>query len=318
MAGWTQGWTCAAAIAALALVPNLIATGELSASATVSPTSGYAGAKLVATYSFTVKSSCSAYHNDVLWSFGNTMNWATSPVASSTGTNCISSTPSTAPPSGDAPGLYMVCGTDTSVTSMPACTTYTITPPIRTPTPSPKPSPRTSPSPSPNSSTGIGAIGETPSPTASPGAPPPAGNGGGGSSTFQAADRAGTIPVWPWTLLLFLLVVMAAAWRFRSWLMGVLENVVVLGRSGADLETQLLHHQPSPLPTGATYTSTALPPGSGGGTMVNQSGGDTTFDEPEGWGAEATLPAEVESPPDRSANFETEAIDAQADPPPES
>jgi hypothetical protein len=37
--------------------------------------------------------------------------------------------------------------------------------------------------------------------------------------------------------------VIAAAWRFRSWLMGVFENVVVLGRSGADLETELLHHQ---------------------------------------------------------------------------
>lgn len=318
MAGWTQSWTCAAAIAALALSPNLIAAGGLSASATVSPASGYAGAKLTATYSFTSKSSCSAFHNNVFWSFGNTMNWATSPVLSNTGTNCTSSTTSTAPPSGDPPGSYMVCGTDTSVTSIPACTTYTITPLPRPPTASPKPSPRTSPSPSPNSSTPVGATSGTPSPTASPGAPP-VGGGGSGSSTFQAADRAGSIRVWPWTLLLVLLVVTAAAWRFRSWLMGVFENVVVLGRSGADLETQLLHHQASPLATGAIYTSTALPPGTEGETKVDQFGGDTTFDEPEGSGAETTPRDELEAPPpDPSANFEAEAIDAEAQPPPES
>lgn len=28
--------------------------------------------------------------------------------------------------------------------------------------------------------------------------------------------------------------------------MGVLENVVILGKSGADLETELLHHETSP------------------------------------------------------------------------
>jgi hypothetical protein len=46
--------------------------------------------------------------------------------------------------------------------------------------------------------------------------------------------------------LLAISVLVAAAWRFRSWLMGVFENVEVLGRSGADLETELLHHEASP------------------------------------------------------------------------
>jgi hypothetical protein len=54
-------------------------------------------------------------------------------------------------------------------------------------------------------------------------------------------------------------VLIAATWRFRSWLMGVFENVVVLGRSGADLEselfhleTELLHHETSEQPGDAT------------------------------------------------------------------
>lgn len=42
--------------------------------------------------------------------------------------------------------------------------------------------------------------------------------------------------------------------------MGVFENVVVLGRSGADLETELLHHQPGHADSGPVYTSTAVPP----------------------------------------------------------
>ena len=45
--------------------------------------------------------------------------------------------------------------------------------------------------------------------------------------------------------LLLLVLPIAAAWRFRSWLVGVFENVEVLGKSGADLETELLHHEES-------------------------------------------------------------------------
>jgi hypothetical protein len=39
--------------------------------------------------------------------------------------------------------------------------------------------------------------------------------------------------------------------------MGVFENVEVLGRSGADLETELLHHEASPQ---ATDTSDEISP----------------------------------------------------------
>src|SRR5258708_39491761 len=55
MAGWTPRWK--GVVTALALVLNVSATGGLVASATVAPRSGYAGAKLVATFSFTPKSS---------------------------------------------------------------------------------------------------------------------------------------------------------------------------------------------------------------------------------------------------------------------
>jgi hypothetical protein len=74
-------------------------------------------------------------------------------------------------------------------------------------------------------------------------------------------------------------VLIAAAWRFRSWLMGVFENVVVLGRSGADIETELFHHQESPPSSEAIHT------------------------EPESTGA--------------GANPSAQAIDADAQPPPE-
>jgi len=37
--------------------------------------------------------------------------------------------------------------------------------------------------------------------------------------------------------------VVGIAWRFRSWLVGVFENVEVMGMSGADLETELMPHQ---------------------------------------------------------------------------
>ena len=43
--------------------------------------------------------------------------------------------------------------------------------------------------------------------------------------------------------MLLLVVVFAAIWRFRSWLVGVFENVEVMGHSGADLEAELLHHE---------------------------------------------------------------------------
>src|SRR5262245_49927451 len=60
MAGLTRTWACTTAIAALAQVSNPIVAAALAASTTVSPTFGYPGATLVATYSFTPKNSCSA------------------------------------------------------------------------------------------------------------------------------------------------------------------------------------------------------------------------------------------------------------------
>ena len=63
--------------------------------------------------------------------------------------------------------------------------------------------------------------------------------------------------------------------------MGVFENVEVLGRSGADLESELLHHQAS---------------------------------QPE-----ASLPAEPDAPPaEPGANSEATATDPDAQTPPES
>jgi hypothetical protein len=63
---------------------------------------------------------------------------------------------------------------------------------------------------------------------------------------LQAADHTDGIPRWPWIALLVVVILITGTWRFRSWLIGVLENVVVMGRSGADLETELLHHETSP------------------------------------------------------------------------
>ena len=251
MAGWTPSWTRAAAIAALALVPSAIAGGGVAANASVSPTAGYAGVKLIATYSFTPKGSCAAYHNQVSWSFANTMNWASSPVPASTGTSCTSSTPLTAPPSGDAPGSYQVCGMDASVSSTPACATYTIKSPPQAPPPRPAPSPMpippsVAPSPLPTQSGAPAAVGGTPSPAAPPSAAPPGATGGGGGNTSQPSGRTAGVIGWPATVLLLVLIVVAVAWRFRSWLMGVFENVEVLGRSGADLEAELLQHAVSP------------------------------------------------------------------------
>ncbi len=246
MAAWIRRWACAAAIAALAPTSNTIAASGLTGTATVSPTTGYAAAKLVATYSFTPKSSCAAYHSQVSWSFGTTTNWATGPAPSSSGANCTSSTPPTAPPSGYPRGSYSVCGTDTSVTSTPACATYTIRAQAPSPAPSPRPIQQASPSPShsPSPSPAPGAITRTPSPSSPGSASPHVDSGGTGA--VKTADRAGRFAPWPWIGAALLVVVIAGAWRFRSWLMGVFENVEVLGRSGADLETELLHHETSP------------------------------------------------------------------------
>ena len=48
--------------------------------------------------------------------------------------------------------------------------------------------------------------------------------------------------MWPLVLLVVFLVAIGSVWRYRSWLVGVFENVEVMGKSGADLETELLHH----------------------------------------------------------------------------
>ena len=58
---------------------------------------------------------------------------------------------------------------------------------------------------------------------------------------MRSSGRSANVLVWPGTGLLVLVGLVAAAWRYRSWLMGVFENVNVLGRSGADLENELLH-----------------------------------------------------------------------------
>lgn len=75
--------------------------------------------------------------------------------------------------------------------------------------------------------------------------------------------------------------------------MGVFENVEVLGLSGADLETELLHHQ------------TRQP--------------DDTGDPQDAPGAGATPPpAEPEAPsPDPAANPDAEGIDAGDQPSPD-
>jgi hypothetical protein len=147
-----------------------------------------------------------------------------------------------------------------------------------------------------------------------------------------------------WTGLLLVGFLIAAVWRFRSWLMGVFENVEILGTSGADVESELLHHQTSDRATGTILTPSTLPKlWTGEGTMADQSAGETTFDEPESTGGEgfpqssgpndiehppvagaisppdASLSAEPEAPAsDPGANAETEAIDTDTKPPLES
>lgn len=326
MKRWTLRCTCATVFAAMATVSTAAAAGGLTASATVSPTSGYSGAQLVATYSFTSKSSCSAFHGQVSWSFGSTTNWATSPAPSGTGGTCTSSTPSIAPPTGAAPASYIVCGTDSDVTSTPACATYTIKPPapspLPAPTPSPNPPPQASSSPSPSESpspspspTGAPVTSSgTPSGTASPGSAP-AGSGGGDSNGVRTAARSGGILGGPWTAVLLFLVLAAAVWRFRSWLMGVLENVVVLGRSGADLETELLHHQPGQGESGPVYTSTAVAP------SPPDEGAAVAQADPPDLSAPAAAnsgPQTVDSeppPPEQGADPDADALDGETPPP---
>jgi len=258
MAARIPGWSLALwALAPLALAPTTAAEAQLQAAATVAPASGYPGERLVATYSFTPKSSCAAYHMNVSWSFGATVNWVSSTVPTKAGTTCASSTPATAPPGRYGPCSYMVCGTDTSLSSSPACATYTIKARsvIPTPTASPRPTPRASPSSSPS-------VSQPPSPSAAPGAvrgtaspssaPPGSSVGGGPSDVEPAAGNTGGLPGWPWVAVLLLVLPLVADWRFRSWLVGVFENVEVLGKSGADLETELLHHdEASPAEVGA-------------------------------------------------------------------
>lgn len=125
--------------------------------------------------------------------------------------------------------------------------------------------------------------------------------------------------------------------------MGVLENVEVLGRSGADLETELLHHEASPRAPGAIDTSTALAASAtGGDTAADQPGGETTLHVPKSTGAEtfqqtgdsndlggslgagaiappdSSPPAEPEGSPDPGVRPDAEAGDTNAQPPLES
>ena len=59
--------------------------------------------------------------------------------------------------------------------------------------------------------------------------------------------------------------------------MGVVENVEVLGKSGADLETELLHHETGPPAEGAD-TSDALPArATDAETSTDKPGGGTTY-----------------------------------------
>jgi hypothetical protein len=61
--------------------------------------------------------------------------------------------------------------------------------------------------------------------------------------------------------------------------MGVFENVEVLGRSGADLETELLHHETTPREEGSINAPTA-PTASATHreTTTDEAGGETTPD----------------------------------------
>lgn len=95
------------------------------------------------------------------------------------------------------------------------------------------------------------------------------------------AARSGGISGWPWIGLVPLAILAGAAWWFRSWLVGVLENIVVLGKSGADLEVELLHHETGPDAPGAIQAPPLHPSaGSDGETGFDESGGETACDQP--------------------------------------
>ncbi|HET9782872.1 MAG TPA: hypothetical protein VFR33_13960 [Candidatus Dormibacteraeota bacterium] len=125
---------------------------------------------------------------------------------------------------------------------------------------------------------------------------------------MQTAARSGGVPAWPWTGVLLFLALAAALWRFRSWLMGVFENVVVLGRSGADLETELLHHQPAHEDSGPVYTSTALPP------TPSSEGADVAQADPPDLSGPHTVDSE-QPPPEQGAGPETDPSLGDAPPP---
>lgn len=62
--------------------------------------------------------------------------------------------------------------------------------------------------------------------------------------------------------------------------MGVLENVVVFGKSGADLETELLHHQTSP-PDELESTGAETFQQQGGSSDVEHGTDDRAMSPPE-------------------------------------
>ena len=114
-----------------------------TASASVSPTSGLPGGKLVATWSAppTSTAPCSTFYpKPITWTFGSVA-WAVSPVPSGT-TACTSSTNPTAPPSIKGPGTYQVCGMEAAIPPMTLCANYTIlSPPPPSPTSTSNPTP---------------------------------------------------------------------------------------------------------------------------------------------------------------------------------
>ncbi len=105
--------------------------------------------------------------------------------------------------------------------------------------------------------------------------------------------------------------------------MGVFENVVVLGRSGADLETELLHHQTSggAAVDRADETTFEVPASSGAEPLPQPSDSTDVEDSSDAGGVsppDANEPAASEAPsPDPGAGSEPEAIEGGADSPPE-
>ena len=62
--------------------------------------------------------------------------------------------------------------------------------------------------------------------------------------------------------------------------MGVFENVEILGTSGADLETELLHHETAPSEEEGSINASTAPPASASNreTTADAAGGETTPD----------------------------------------